>query len=211
MFQVLALLLWLRVKHISINTMPTDQEIISNWNISHGTASFLSLHFSPMRQFGNKQQFIVFEYSTSLVQQNLQFRSLTVMSNSSQPHGLQHARLLPCPSPNSRSLLKLMSIKSVMPSNHFIFCCPLSSCPQSFPASRSFPMSQFFTSGGLSIGASASTSVLLMNIQDWFPLDNKILPSSKVIFPMKSFIYSFNKDLMLSTRWIEVLDLVNHI
>ena len=47
---------------------------------------------------------------------------------------------------------------------------PLSSCLQSFPASRSFSMSQFFTSGGQSIGASVSTSVLPMNIQDWFPL-----------------------------------------
>ena len=47
---------------------------------------------------------------------------------------------------------------------------PFSSCRQSFPASRSFPMSQFFTSGGQSIGVSASTSVLPMNTQDWFPL-----------------------------------------
>ena len=69
---------------------------------------------------------------------------------------------------NSWSLLKLMSIESVMPSNHLILCHPLSSCLQSFPASESFPMSQFFTSDGHSIGASAS--VLSMNIQDWFPL-----------------------------------------
>ena len=47
---------------------------------------------------------------------------------------------------------------------------PFSSCPQSLPASESFPMSQFFTSGGQSIGVSASTSVLPMNIQEWFPL-----------------------------------------
>ena len=47
---------------------------------------------------------------------------------------------------------------------------PFSSCPQAFPASGSFPMSQFFASGGQSIGVSASTSVLPMNIQDWFPL-----------------------------------------
>ena len=66
---------------------------------------------------------------------------------------------------NSQSLLKLMSIKSVMPSNHLIFCHPLL---QSFPTSGSFPMSLFFTSGGQSIGASAS--VLPVNIQDWFPL-----------------------------------------
>ena len=71
---------------------------------------------------------------------------------------------------NSQSLLKLMSIKSVMPSNHLILCCPFSSCLQSFPASGSFPMSQFFASGGQSIGVSASASILPVNIQDWFPL-----------------------------------------
>ena len=71
---------------------------------------------------------------------------------------------------NSWSLLKLMSIESVMPSNHLILCSPFSSCRQSFPASGTFPMNQFFTSGGQSIGVSASTSVLPMNIQDWFPL-----------------------------------------
>ena len=71
---------------------------------------------------------------------------------------------------SSQSLLKLMCIKSVMPSNHLILCCPLSSCLQSFPASGSFPMSQFFASADQSIGVSASVSVLPMNIQDWFPL-----------------------------------------
>ena len=70
---------------------------------------------------------------------------------------------------NSRSLLKLLSIESVMPSNHLILCCPLSSCLQSFPASGSFPMSQFFTSGSQSTGASSSTSVLPMNIENWSP------------------------------------------
>ena len=69
---------------------------------------------------------------------------------------------------NFQSLLKLMSIESVIPSNHLILCHSLSSCLQSFLASGSFPMSQFFASGGHSIGVSAS--VLPMNIQDWFPL-----------------------------------------
>ena len=71
---------------------------------------------------------------------------------------------------NSQSLLKLTSIKSVMPSNHLILCRPFSSCPQSFPASGSFPMTQVFASGGQSIVVSASTSVLPMNTQDWSPL-----------------------------------------
>ena len=69
----------------------------------------------------------------------------------------------------SWSLLKLMSIESVMPSNLLILCLPFS-CPQSFPASGSFPVSQLFVSGGQSFGASTSASVPLMNIQDWFPL-----------------------------------------
>ena len=66
---------------------------------------------------------------------------------------------------NSQSLPKLMSIELVMPSNYLILCCPL----QSFPVSGSFQMSQFFASGGQSIGVSALTSVLPMNTQDWSP------------------------------------------
>ena len=70
---------------------------------------------------------------------------------------------------NSRSLLKLMSIKLVMPSNHLILCCPLL-LPSIFPSIRVFPVSWFFSSGGQSIGVSVSTSVLPMNIQDGSPL-----------------------------------------
>ena len=72
----------------------------------------------------------------------------------------------------SQNLLKFMSIASVMPANHLILCHPFSFCLQSFPSSRSFPMSWLFASGGQSIGALAS--VLPMNIQllsfriDWF-------------------------------------------
>ena len=76
---------------------------------------------------------------------------------------------------NSQSLLKLMSIESVMPSTILSFIIPFSFCFQSFPASGSFPMSQFFSWGGQSIGVSASASVLPMNIQDWFPLGNCML------------------------------------
>ena len=70
----------------------------------------------------------------------------------------------------SHSLLKLISITLMIPSNHLVLCCPFSSCLQSFPASVSFQMSQFLTSGGQSTGVSALASVLPMNIQDWFPL-----------------------------------------
>ena len=71
---------------------------------------------------------------------------------------------------NAWSLLKLMPIESVMPSNHLILCHPLLLLPQSLPASGSFPVSQLFASGGQSIGVSASVSVLPMNTQDWSPL-----------------------------------------
>ena len=70
----------------------------------------------------------------------------------------------------SWSLLKLMSIELVTPSNHLIFCHPLLLSPQSFPASGSFPLSRLFASGGRSIGTSASASVLPVNNQGWFPL-----------------------------------------
>ena len=72
---------------------------------------------------------------------------------------------------NSWGLLKLMSLTSVMPSKHLILCRPFLSCLQSLPASGSFPRSQFFASGGQSIGTSVSASVLPMNSQDWFPLE----------------------------------------
>ena len=85
---------------------------------------------------------------------------------------------------NSRSLLKLMSIALVMPSNHLILCCPFSSCLQSFPASGSFPRSQLFASGGQSIGASSSASIFSMNIQSlsFFKIDKDIFISSWDIF-----------------------------
>ena len=70
----------------------------------------------------------------------------------------------------SRSLLKLMFIELVMPSNPLILCHPLLLLPSPFPVSGSFLMSYLFTAGGQNIGDSASASVLPMNIPDWFPL-----------------------------------------
>ena len=95
------------------------------------------------------------------------------MSNSLRPHGLQHIRL-PCPSPTPRAY------SNSCPSSHWCHptisssVVPFSSCLQSFPASGSFQMSQFFTSGGQSIGVSASVSVLPMNIKDWFPYNGLV-------------------------------------
>ena len=95
--------------------------------------------------------------------------SCSVMSNSLQPHVLQHCQAS-LSITNSQSLLKLMPIELVMPSNHPILCRPLSYFLQSFPASGSFPMSRLFASDGTSIGVSALASVFPMNIQDWSPL-----------------------------------------
>ena len=86
-----------------------------------------------------------------------------------QPHGLQHARLL-CPSPSSRACLNSCSLSQWCHPTILSSVVPFSSCLQSFPASGSFLMSQFFASGGQSMGVSASASVLPMNIQDWFSL-----------------------------------------
>ena len=72
---------------------------------------------------------------------------------------------------NSRSSLRLTSIKSVMPSSHLILCRPLSSCPQSLPASESFPMSQLLAWGGQSTGVSALASFLPKKSQSWSPLE----------------------------------------
>ena len=95
--------------------------------------------------------------------------SCSVVSDSLRPHGLQHARL-PCPSTTAGSYLNSCPSCRWCHPTISSSVVPFSSCPQSFPASGSFPMSQFFTSGGQSIGVSASASVLPVNIQDWSPL-----------------------------------------
>ena len=95
--------------------------------------------------------------------------SHSVMSDSLQPHGLQHSRL-PCPSPTPGAYSNSCPLSWWCHSTTSSSVFPFSSCLQSFPASGSFPLSQFFTSGGQSIGVSASVSVLPKNIQDWFPL-----------------------------------------
>ena len=95
--------------------------------------------------------------------------SRSVVSDSLQPKGLQHARL-PSPSPTPGACSNWCSSSWWCHSTISSSVVPFFSCLQSFPASGSFLMSQFFASGGQSIGASASASVLPMNIQDWFPL-----------------------------------------
>ena len=91
------------------------------------------------------------------------------MSDSLQPHGLQHARP-PCPSPTPRVYSHSRPLSRWCHPTISSSVIPFSSCLQSFPVSGSFQMSQLFASGGQNIGVSASASVLPVNIQDWFPL-----------------------------------------
>ena len=98
---------------------------------------------------------------------SVQFRH-SVMSKSLWPHGLWHARPL-CPSPSPRDPSNSCPLSRWCHPTISSSVIPFSSCLQSFLASGTFQMSQLFTSGGQSIGASALASVLPMNIQDWFP------------------------------------------
>ena len=112
--------------------------------------------------------------------------SCSVVSDSLWPHGLQHARF-PCPSPapgicSNSCPLNLWYHPDISSS-----VVPFSSCLQPFPASESFLMSQLFTWVGQSIGVSASASILLMNIQDWFPLGLTGLISLKSKGPSRIF------------------------
>ena len=102
------------------------------------------------------------------VSNSVQF-SCSVVSDSLQPHEPQHARP-PCPSPTPRVHPNPGPLSRWCHPTISSSVVPYSFCPQSFPASGSFPMSQLFASGGQSIGVSASALVLPVNIQDWSPL-----------------------------------------
>ena len=95
--------------------------------------------------------------------------SRSVVSDSLRPQGLQHARF-PCPSPTPRAYSNSCPLGRWCHPTISSSVFPFSSSLQSFPASGSFQVNQFFASGGQSIGVSASESVLPMNIQNWFPL-----------------------------------------
>ena len=113
---------------------------------------------------------IVFSILSTKYELRTFFSSIhSVVSNSLWPHGLQYTRP-PCPSPTPRVYSNSCPLSQWCHPTISSSVIPFSSHLQSFPAPGSFPMSQFFTSGGQSIGVSASVSVLPMNIQDWFPL-----------------------------------------
>ena len=122
--------------------------------------------------------------------------SCSIVSDSLQPHGLQHARP-PCPSPTPRVYSNSWPLSQWCHPTTSSSTVPFSSHLQSFPASESFQMSQLFASVGRSIGVSASASVLPMNIQDWFPLG------------WTAWISLLSKDLLavliLWFRWPQIL------
>ena len=137
--------------------------------LNSGIWDFAVVLLCPCISQGFPEKFpwkVMFVYTC--VYTSVQF-SRSVVSDSLRPHGLQHTRP-PCPSPTPRVY------SDSCPSSRWCHptisssVIPFSSLLQSFPASGSFPMSQLFASGGQSIGVSASTSVLPMNIQDWSPL-----------------------------------------
>ena len=149
-------------QNLCIETFKWSYSLFIQQNLSFSSSIkdflFSSCMVSNSRKFRN---------SLSLIHSFIQF-SHSVMSNSLQPHGLQHTRP-PCPSPtprkNSNSCPSSWWCHPTISSSVVPFCCL-----QSFPASGSFPMSQFFASGGQSIGVSALASVFPMNIPDWFAL-----------------------------------------
>ena len=137
------------------------------------------LHWVPMHQIGKDKNFVSVKISSKCLcpthpvltkrkggGSSVQFSSL-VMSSSLQPHGWSTPGL---PVHHQLPQLAHTHVHWVDEANIWFCVIPFSSSLQSFPASRSFPMSQFFASGGQSIGASASASVLPVNIQDWSPL-----------------------------------------
>jgi len=125
-----------------------------------------------------------------------------VVFNSLWPHGLQYARLL-CPPLLAQGLLKFISIETLTLSSHLILCLPFLFLPLSFPASRSFAMSQLLASSCQSFGASSSATVLPINIQGWFHLGVFWSPCHPM-YPQESFPapqFKRNESLALSLLW----------
>ena len=128
-----------------------------------------------------------------------QFSSVTQLSNSLWPHRLQHTRL-PCSSPSPGACSNLCPSSRWCHPTIWSSVIPFSSCLQSFPASGSFPMSQFFTSGGQTTGVSASISVLPVNIQvnEWILSDEYFI----------LHIYYFSNSFNLFSHWASQVALV---
>ena len=149
----------------SLTAVARTSKIILNSSGENGHPCFVPdfrgnvFSFSPLRMFAVGLSYMAF----------IQFSSVSQPCLTLWPHGLQHSRL-PCPSPTPRVYSKWCPSSRWCHPTISSSVIPFSSHLQSFPASGSFPVNQFFTLGGQSIGVSASTSVLPMNTQDWSPL-----------------------------------------
>ena len=140
---------WTQLKWLSSSSSHSCRQL---FDLDNHCSSLSGLQTSHLENLGDFIQF-----------------SCSVMSNTLRPHGLQQARL-PCPSPTRTAYSNSCPLSQWRHPNISSFVVPFFSWLQSFPAAGSFPMSQFFTSGGQSIGVSASASIFPKNIQDWFPL-----------------------------------------
>ena len=160
-------ILWLEVK---LQRRPTDIFSVHDLQDDSWENFFSSIYSEKIlsRSFIFKRKKL--EYSSISINLHMQHQfSCSVVSSSLWYHGLQHTRP-PCPSPTPGHCSNSCPSGQWWHPNISSSVIPFSSCLQSFPASGSFPINQFFASGGQSIGVSASASVLPMNIKDWFPL-----------------------------------------
>ena len=151
--------------------LPYPKLPLSPWVTGNGPlmASPWCLFPSPsILQTASRMYFQIPNLIISILCFSVQFNH-SVVSNSLRSHGLQQTRP-PCPSPTPGACSNSCPLSWRCHPTISSSVVPFSSCLQSFPASRSFLMSQFFASDSQIIGVSASASVLLMNIQDWFPL-----------------------------------------
>ena len=145
----------------------TTTLFIRPWELHIWLGDPMSLSIGALRCVVTKYTYVCISVSPSLFS-SVQF-SCWVMSDSLQPHEPQHPRP-PCPSPTPGVYPNSCPLSRWCHPTISSSLVPFSSCPQSFQASGSFQMRQLFTSGGQSIGVSASPSVLPMNTQDWSPL-----------------------------------------
>ena len=157
-------------------------EFCSSWKTKLKVVTFKKCSRGHMKELSNKEEergsckpthgscFIFFFKRSPCLEYYCSVQlSHSVMSDSLWPHGLKHARP-PCSLPTHGIYSNSCPLSQWCHPTISSSAVPFPSCPQSFPASGAFQMSQFFPSGGQSIGVSASASVLPMNIQDWFPL-----------------------------------------
>ena len=157
----------LTIKANDLRTVPIWEQSLHGLPESSRLPSYAALMSTlPMPAFPLSEH--VTSSGNWLIISSVQF-SHSVVSDFLQPHESQHSRL-PCPALTPRTCSNSCPLSWWCHPTISSSVIPFSSCPQSIPSSRSFPMSQLIAWGGQSIGVSASASVLPMNIQDWSPL-----------------------------------------